>query len=214
MMKGKRMTNYELEELIRGLINESLSGGKAVTTEAKKTSGKKLIVVEVNSGDYQRFSAAVREAIDSEYDVMLTNCSDAMKSENDIPLLITALPLNVQAKAVVGIADCPLSELLQECFIKGRDIIILKSSLEPLSDIASFNYRKLFSAYQRKLSEYGLKIVEINQLVSAGHKSPVLIAADIKNLPSGSSIDIDSDCIISFAAREIIRDKKINVSRK
>ena len=119
----------------------------------------------------------------------------------------------MQAKAVVGIADCPLSELLQDCFVKGRDIVILKSSLEPLSDISSFNYRKLFSAYQRKLSEYGLRIVEINQLISSAHKSPVLIAANLKNLPAGSSVDIDKDCIISYAAGEIIRDKKLTVNR-
>ncbi len=207
------MTNYELENLIRDLINESLSTEPDGSKSTGKAKGKKLLIVEVNDGDYQRYSEAVREALDSEYDVVLSTCSEAIRSEKSIPLLITALPLNVQAKAVVGIADCPLSELLQDCFVKGRDIVILKSSLEPLSDISSFNYRKLFSAYQRKLSEYGLRIVEINQLISSAHKSPVLIAANLKNLPAGSSVDIDKDCIISYAAGEIIRDKKLTVNR-
>ena len=206
------MTNIELENLIRDLINESLSS--EVKRQEQRRKEKQLLIVEVNDGDYKRYSDAVREAINSEYDVVLTNCSDALKSEKSIPLLITALPLSVQAKAVVGIADCPLSELLQDCFVKGRDIVILKSSLEPLSDISSFNYRKLFSAYQRKLSEYGLRIVELNQLVSPGRKAHVLIAADLRNLPAGSRVDIEKDCIISYAAGEIIRDKKLTLNRR
>lgn len=205
------MTNSELEKLIRDLIDE------AIRDEESKTeilSDKKLLLVEVNSGDYALYSDAVREALNSEFNVILTNCSKALEDKSNIPILITALPLNVQAKAVAGIADCPLSELLQNCFVRGRDIIILKSSLMSLSEIESFNYRKLFSAYQRKLSEYGLRIVEINQLIHSGHKSPVLVAADIRNLANGSSIDIDKDCIISYSAKELIRDKKISISRK
>ena len=202
------MTNSELEKLIRELIDESLD------KSSQKSSQKKLLVVEVNEGDYNKYTDAVKKALNSEYNVMITNCSGAMQSENTIPLLITALPFDVQAKAALGIADCPLSRLLQYCFIKGRTIIILKSSLEPLSDISSFNYRKLFSAYQRKLFEYGLKIIEINQLVRETHKSPVLLAANLINMAEGSRVDIDRDCIISYAANEIIRDKKLNIKRR
>ena len=208
------MTNLELENLIRDLINESLNTAECSAPGKHDPKEKKLLVVEVESGDYERYSETVKEALNSEYDVRLIGCSEALNSEKQIPLLITALPLNVQAKAVVGIADCPLSRLLQDCFVNGRDILILKSSLDALSDIASFNYRKLFSGYQRRLSEYGLRIVEINQLVNPGHKSSVLIAADIKNLSPGSSLDIDKDCLISYAATEIIRDKKLKITRK
>lgn len=206
------MTNNELEKLIRDLIEESLTSTDIKKNEA--VPAKKLLLVEVEEGDFRRYSDAVREAINSEFNVIITNCTEALKSERSIPLLITALPLNIQAKAVHGIADCPLSILLQDCFVKGRDIIILKSSLEPLADISSFNYRKLFSAYQRKLSEYGLRIVEINQLVNASHKSSFLVAANLMNLPAGSQVDIDKDCIISYAANEIIRDKKLNIIRR
>ncbi len=210
------MTNNELEKLIRDLIEESLTSND-LNNELKKddnSPAKKLLLVEVEEGDFRRYSDAVREAINSEFNVIITNCTDALKSERSIPLLITALPLSVQAKAVHGIADCPLSRLLQDCFVKGRDIIILKSSLDPLSEISSFNYRKLFSAYQRKLSEYGLRIVEINQLVNSSHKSSILVAANIMHLPAGSQVDIGKDCIISYAANEIIRDKKLNIIRR
>ncbi|MBR1892795.1 MAG: hypothetical protein IJ815_04620 [Lachnospiraceae bacterium] len=206
------MTSNELEKLIRDLIEESISSNDL--RREPDTPARKLLLVEVEEGDFHRYSDAVREAINSEFNVIITNCTDALKSERSIPLLITALPLNVQAKAVQGIADCPLSILLQDCFVKGRDIIILKSSLAPLSEITSFNYRKLFSAYQRKLSEYGLRIVEINQLVNPSHRSSFLVAANIMNLPAGSQVDIDKDCIISYAANEIIRDKKLNIIRR
>ncbi|MCR5526198.1 MAG: hypothetical protein K6F39_02285 [Lachnospiraceae bacterium] len=210
------MINEELERRIRKAIDEELKLSRGRVVKESPGAGppkERLMIVETRNKGFKDFKAGIQETLNEKFECCRISAEEALRKGGRDTMLLTELPFEVQARAALGTGGDDLSMLVQKAFKNGIDICILKDSLEPLESIASFGYRKLFTAYRRQLQEYGLRIVDPGQLVHKRTGKKVLVAADIEKLPKGASIDVQQGCVISYSAKEAIRERKINIIR-
>ncbi|SFL24149.1 hypothetical protein SAMN05216390_11566 [Lachnospiraceae bacterium KH1T2] len=211
------MNNDELERRIRKAIDEELKLSRLKAPSGVLSANppkEKLMIIETGNKGFKDFKAGVQETLNEKFDCCRMSAEEALRKGVRDTMLLAELPFEVQARAALGTGGDDLSMLIQKAFRNGSDVCVLKDSLEPLESIASFGYRKLFTAYRRQLQEYGLRIIDPGQLVHKKTGKKVLVASDIEKLPKGSSIDVTSECVISYSAKEAIRERKINVIRR
>lgn len=193
-----------VRQIVQQLIQQSDSN--VVTKKAT------LTVIQSDTYHFEQLPQEVMNTLREKFTIVQMDAKQANPDEIS-EVLFLDLPLTIQSKAALGIADCPCSLLLQQLFVRGTPITCLTDHLVSGPEIMNFNYRKLFTSYQRVLKEFGIRFVSSSQFGQSQVHHDVLVAQDVEKMASYSTIQVSRTCVITYGAKQLLNEKKMKLIR-
>lgn len=192
------------EDLVREIVARVLEEKEQVS----KVEPSKLYLL-----GQETFSESMISSLQETYQISFERPGELRVS--DI-LVLTGLSPSQLAKAALGISDDPETELVMQALLRGTALYVLKTS--ELLMQANLDYQQLFVSYERRLREYGVIFSDEAQLLAQllGQKGigggDVLTRTDITLLPNDSQLIIKPGSVLTYAAKELIKEKRIQVT--
>lgn len=209
------MEQVELEKIVAQILAQLLptTGDKELKPSATEREQPTLTVIEGREHKFQDLPLDLQAALQIMYQLQIMTLSEATR---DLPnhCLLLECSLSAQAAAAQGIAGCGTTKFLQQAFISGIEVKVYQDNLLNLNEIASFDYRKQAAAHQRRLKEFGLLYVDKGMLMRRDRGRQVLVETDVDPLSRGSTLRVTKDCVISFGAKEALKEKRITLIRQ
>lgn len=206
----------ELEALVRQVLSQILIKDSSLidTTFCEENKQKEeIVVVETIEHSFCTLSYDTQRIMEEKFHVVKISIEDAIKKK-PLRTLLLDCPFNIQAEAATGVATSPESYFLHQAFIDGREVYVLTDNLCALNEISSFEYRKLFAEYQRKLKEFGLIFISQETLQEKKAQKKIVIEKDIDLLARGSTLTIRANDLLSYGAKKKIKEKNILIKKR
>lgn len=201
----------DLEYRIREILKQLLDGQGINQNFSENSEKPSLYVINglISHSLLEQFQLKYRIIVLDDYDAELYR-----SLKKDDCLCIAQLSLSDLAKVALGIADTTTSLFLSQAIIHNLPTYILEEGIENYGSNQA--YREQVICYQRKVKSFGLKILTRERLKQQllNHNTiskSVLTLSDIKDLTYGSEIVVMRNTVITYSAKELIKEKMIRV---
>ena len=196
-----------LDEKIRKIVLELLNNPASLSTSKKRDNKKCLLLIGRVTADLNL------DPLAKCYELKwFDGPFQGNELLNDsLEIVIPRLSLSQLAKISLGVVDDNLTDWVSSILLKSRPIYLLREGMPIVS--GSKAYQVLFRRYERILTEYGIRIVTIEELVrQKNNKLPQIVTlSDLFGLSSGSELLLQRGAIITYAAKEEIQKRGLQI---